>query len=412
MIKRLLAAPLALSLTLGATVLATSLFEASEGPPRVANPDAPQPGPPQQVTKEVMAEPDGRALCLAISPDSKTLAAGCTDRSIKLLDAVTGEKRVVLTGLTRGYVRGVAFTADGTTVVGIGDDNQLRFWNAASGKSLKALPAHGDQAAVGLPHTLANSLALSPDGGLIAVGDGGTTDGTGMIRFDEKTFFEIRVWDAKTGELVWSHLGRRGFMNQLAFSADGQTLASATGREVKLWDARAGDLKQTVKPRAGSVWALAFSPDNRHLAGYGTAVIEERRASWLTLWDLRSGAIVHSIDAGEAGGAAAPGTLAFSPDGKSVASAGVGIAAGRISIGGGPVAFGQKVINDVRLWDVATGAWKWTSPEGDIGHVTSLVFSPDGESLFCCDQSATSRIDARTGQSRQDLMKPNDGRPR
>ena len=169
-------------------------------------------------------------------------------------------------------------------------------------------------------------------------------------------------------------------MNQLAFSSDGQTLASAMSPEVKLWDARSGDLKQTLEPRAGGwVWALAFSPDNRHLAGYGTGVVEEKRASWLTLWDLRSGAIVHSIEAGEAGGATAPGTLAFSPDGKSVASAGVGIAAGRISIGGGPVFLGQKVINNVELWDVATGAPKWTSPEGDLGQVKSLVYSPDGE---------------------------------
>ncbi len=113
MIKRLFVAMLALGLTLGATELAA------------------------QVTKEEIAQPDGRALCLAISPDGKTLAAGCTDRSIKLLDSVTGEKRVVLTGVTRGYVRGVAFTPDGRTVVGIGDDNQLRLWDSASGKMRK-----------------------------------------------------------------------------------------------------------------------------------------------------------------------------------------------------------------------------------------------------------------------------------
>lgn len=365
-----------------------------------------------QVTKEEVAQPDGRALCLAISPDGKTLAAGCTDRSIKLLDAVTGKRKVVLTGVARGYVRGVAFTPDGQTLVGIGDDDQVRLWDVAAGKMRKAFPALGDMQQLGLPQTLASTLALSPDGTLIAVGSGGTTDGTGMIRFDEKTFFVIRVRDAKTGELVWSHVGRRGFLNQLAFSADGRTLASAIGLEVKLWDARAGKLKQTLKPRTGTVWAVAFSSDNQHLAGYGTGVIEERRASWLTLWDLRSGAIVHTIDAGEAGGATAPGTLAFSPDGKSVASASVGIAAGRISIGGGPVAVGQKLIDDVQLWDVATGAQKWTSPEGDLGPATSLVFSPDGEALFCCDHMATSRIDARTGQTRRDLMTVDGRRPR
>jgi WD40 repeat protein len=381
--------------------------------PGGGNPVAGQPRPQQPVTKEVMAQPDSHALCLAISPDSKTLAAGCTDRAIRLIDARSGEKRGILTGVARGHVSRIAFTPDGKTVVGVSYlDNRLRLWDVASGKVLKALPAVRDKEEGGLPPIMPDSLALSPDGGLIAVGGSGTADGSGVIRLDDNSFFEIRVLDGKTGEPVWTHVGRRGFMHQLAFSPDGRTLAGDTSGDVKLWDARSGELKQSLKPKVGTVWALAFSPDNRLLAGCGAALVEERRSRWLTLWDLRSGAIVHSIEAGDAGGATAPGTLAFSPDGKSLASAGVGIAAGRISIGGGQVAFGQKVINDVKLWDVATGALKWTSPEGDLGNVGSLVFSPDGEALFCCDDSATSRIDARTGQNRRDLMHANEGRLR
>ena len=69
------------------------------------------------------------------------------------------------------------------------------------------------------------------------------------------------------------------------------------------------------------------------------------------------------------------------------------------------------MINYVKLWDVATGAMVWTSAEGDLGLVTSIVFSPDGTSIYCCDGSATTRIDARTGQTRQDLMKATDGPP-
>ncbi len=132
----------------------------------------------------------------------------------------------------------------------------------------------------------------------------------------------------------------------------------------------------------------------------------------MTLWDVRSGAIVHSIDAGQAPAATASGTLAFSPDSKSLASPGIGIEEGRISVRGRDIGRGQKVINHIKLWDVASGALMWTSPDGDLGYVTSLLFSPDGESLFCCDSSATTRIDARTGQTRQDLMKVIDGRPR
>ncbi len=293
------------------------------------------------------------------------------------------------------------------------NDNRIWLWDAASGKLIKAVPALSDREKVGLPPPWPNSLAISPSSGLIAVGGGGTTNRDRLGRPDETTFFEVRVLEPKTGELVWAHLGRRGYMHQLAFSPDGKTLASATSPEVKLWDARAGDLKQTLKPKSGSVWALAFSPDNRLLAGYGAARVEGRRAGWLTLWDVHSGAIVHSIDAGEVSAATAPGTLAFSPDGKSLASAEVGIRNEWTAIGGGEVELvGRKGINHIKLWAVATGSLLWTSAEGELGPVTSLVFSPDGGSLFCCDSSATSRIDARTGQTRQDLMRATEGRSR
>ena len=62
---------------------------------------------------------------------------------------------------------------------------------------------------------------------------------------------------------------------------------------------------------------------------------------------------------------------------------------------------------------VATHTPGMASPSPyDYGEPTSLVFSPDGGWLFCCDSSATSRIDARTRQTRQDLMKVAEGRPR
>jgi WD40 repeat protein len=74
-------------------------------------------------------------------------------------------------------------------------------------------------------------------------------------------------------------------------------------------------------------------------------------------------------------------------------------------IGGRDVGSGQKVVNHIKLWDVTTAALAWTSAEGDFGHVASLVFSPDGRSLYCCDDSAITRVDARTGQTRKDLMR-------
>jgi WD40 repeat protein len=104
--------------------------------------------------------------------------------------------------------------------------------------------------------------------------------------------------------------------------------------------------------------------------------------------------------------------LAFSPDSKTVATAGAGIREGQISIRGNPAFRGAKIVNHVKLWNVSSGELIWTSPDGDLGQLHSLVFSPDGQALYCCDQSATTRIDARTGQVRQDLLRASEHKAR
>ena len=397
-----------LGLTLGATLIAPPDFRATEMFRADGSLVAGEPAPQQPVTKVEVAEPDSQAWGLAISPDGKTLAAACTDSMIRLIDVRTGEKRVIRTGVKRGYVGRVSFTPDGKTIVGVGADDRLRLWDVASTKEVKSIPALGDKEIRGVPPLSPDSLAISPNGGFIAVGGNGTADGSGVFRLDDDSFYQIRVLNAKTDEQLWSRVGRRGYNHQLVFSPDSQTLASDTSGEVTLLNARTGELKRSLKPKVGTVWALAFSPDGKSLASCGSATVEEKRSRWLTLWDLRSGMVVRSMEVGDAGGVAVPGTLAFSPDGKSLASAGSGLG---VILGDNGVVSGQKVINDVKLWDIATGSLKWTSANGD-GDLTSLVFSPDGEALFCCDNSATYRIDARAGQDRLELMKTNEGRPR
>jgi WD40 repeat protein len=403
---------LVLSFAVGTTLVAAPLLQVPQKPSGGNNPDDRQAKPPQKLDPETIGiKRDLDALCLAISPDGGTLAAGCTDRFVRLLAPFSGEETMSVEGVSKGYVRGVAFVPPGNTVAAIGDDIHLRLWDTASGKLLKTFPALGAAEKAGMRQFFPNALAVSSDGGLIAVGGGGTANGSGDVRFDDNTVFEIRVRDVKTGEIVWSHLGRRAFMNQLAFSPDGSTLASASTSDVMLWNAKAGGLKRSLKPASATVWAIAFSPDGSLLAGYGNALVEGKQVRWLTMWDLRSGEVIHSFRAGEYIPVTAPGTLAFSPDGKSLASAGVSIAERVVSFGGRK-ARARAVVSHIKLWSVATGKETWTSAEGELGSVASVVFAPNGLSLYCCDDSAISRIDARTGQTRKLLMKAGDAQPR
>ncbi|MFM6255842.1 MAG: WD40 repeat domain-containing protein, partial [Dolichospermum sp.] len=104
-----------------------------------------------------------------------------------------------------------------------------------------------------------NSLAYSPDGQTLA---SGSYDNT------------IKLWNARTGELLQTFTGHSYSVHSLAYSPDGQTLASGSwDKTIKLWNARTGNLLQTLG-HSYSVNSLAYSPDGQTLAsGSGTIKI-------------------------------------------------------------------------------------------------------------------------------------------
>ena len=177
------------------------------------------------------------------APDGKSIATASYDKLIKLWDVASGKEiRTLKDHIDAVYA--LAFTPDGKRLVSASADRGVKVWDVASGERLYTLSESTD----GL-----NALAFDPAGKRVAAG--------GLDR-------TIRVWslDEKGGTLVNSLIAHEDTILQLAWSPDGNYLASSSSdKEVKVF--QASDLT-VVKTWRQPDWALslAFAPDGKTLA--------------------------------------------------------------------------------------------------------------------------------------------------
>jgi WD40 repeat protein len=257
----------------------------------------------------------GPILDVAFSPDGKTLVSA-THYETMLWDVATGGQiRKIQTGSTPplagsaevspdlgGLFGGVALSADGKTLAVSGADGKVQIWNTFSGKQIGDIgdiATHLNGPFDGL------SLALSPNGTTLAASDGSH----GLL---------LSVASGKRIGQPLTFSSGLSNSHELVFSPDGKMLTFGGS----VWNIESGQPTQYSTP--SNIQAVAVSSDGKMLA---LASTEAFAAAQLRLWNVKSrkqiGPLITLTSL-----PALPSQvnkMAFSPDGKTLAVAGIAL---------------------------------------------------------------------------------------
>jgi WD40 repeat protein len=190
-------------------------------------------------------------------------------------------------------------------------------------------------------------VAFSPDGQTIA-----STSWDNTIKLWNRDGKELKTLTGHNKE-VWS----------VAFSPDGKTIASASGdHTVKLWQLD-GKLIKTLKGHQDVIYGVAFSPD-------GKTIASASNDKTIKLWQL-DGKLIKTLKGHQAG----VWSVAFSPDGKTLASAG---------------------------WDKTVKLWQENGTllntlRGHTAGVNAVAISPDGKTLASASGDQTIKLWSKNG---------------
>ncbi|MFO0875998.1 MAG: WD40 repeat domain-containing protein [Gemmataceae bacterium] len=348
---------------------------------------------------------------LALSADGKLLASADSRNDLHVWDTDRNETMVVVREAS-SEIRCIAFTPDdgrgnfSTTLFAFGSADRLihlwdsrqgmggggvdplvcrtalalspegrRLYSLGSGSDLRVWDTTTGKAALSLDdQALLHTFALSPEGSWLAASHRLSTQPTALLTLHE----------ASTGRRVSACEGQAPPVTALAFRGDGRVLASGgvASSDVWLWEVPSGQPQLLLNEALDlcAVEVLAFHPDGKRLAvaGIDWLATGPRRDGQVVIWDLAERKIVRTLEVavvttrGETVQVSCGATaLAFSPGGKILACAGL-----------------NRV---VRLWDIEANAVV-RELKGHTETVTALAYSPGGEWLASAGEDRTIRL--------------------
>jgi WD40 repeat protein len=235
---------------------------------------------------------------IAVSFDGSRFAARVGANRVGIFDAVTGRARASFAVAGRDATA-LAWSPTAPLVAATGHNGVVRLWEVR-GAPRPVRRLRGLGSVTGSAEAV-TSAAFSPDGETLAAGDVNHTPGATPYRFGT-----VALWNVQTGRLQWRRRNRSGWVNAVAFSADGTMLAaSQEDGDVRIYRSSDGVLLRTFNVQShwwGGFVTLAFGSGSTLATGTYTGIAR--------LWNAASGAPVGR----PTGAAAAPvASVAFDP---------------------------------------------------------------------------------------------------
>lgn len=282
---------------------------------------------------------------VAFSPDGKTLTSSDYTGDIQTWDIPTAKLHATFRGPKIITNAVSAISTDGITLANE-QNRQIRLWKFRPNTTEPIITDTKSDSKLGYKVV----IALSPNATRLATASS-----------PEYGIHPIRIWDANTGEPLFSLEKHTLPVKVLAFSPDSKTLASGdTGNRIRLWNVDTGTSRAIFKTSTGSFDVLTFSPNSKLLASGSND-------GKVRLWDAT---VKKQVGSGMLqqytplltlkGHKNQVSALAFSPDGKTLITA--------------------SSYGNIRIWDTTTGSERFTC-SGHFGNPLGFVFSETGSTF-------------------------------